>query len=321
MIITELYNGQGLGNQLFAYVMTRVLARDKGYDFGIMSPEKFKGGELFSLDFGTPVLGGSSPYEGAPPTTLPQGITQYYAEKQILHPDGTDVRSYDPDIATISDNTKIDGLFQGEDYFKHRKDEIREWLHVPIYPAEPNLCIINFRGGEYVGARNLFLGKSYWNKAIAHMREANPQMNFRVVTDDVKAAKKFFPTFPISHNLKDDYIAIQSAAYLILSNSSFAFFPAWLNTQAKLIIAPKYWARHNVSDGYWSCEYNIVKGWIYQDRAGILHDSSSCVQDLVAYKTGILDTTSPTFPPPTFRTMIAAILPKRIRLLLRKILS
>ena len=35
MIVTELYNGQGLGNQLFSYVMTRVLALDKGYDFGI----------------------------------------------------------------------------------------------------------------------------------------------------------------------------------------------------------------------------------------------------------------------------------------------
>ena len=91
-------------------------------------------------------------------------------------------------------------------------------------------------------------------------------MRFRVVTDDVRTARKFFPHLDISHVLAEDYAAIQSAEYLILSNSSFAFFPAWLNENAKLIIAPKYWARHNVSDGYWACGYTIVKGWMYQDR-------------------------------------------------------
>ena len=43
MIITELYDGQGLGNQLWCYVTTRVIAKKNGYDFGIQSPEKFKG--------------------------------------------------------------------------------------------------------------------------------------------------------------------------------------------------------------------------------------------------------------------------------------
>ena len=35
MLATEFLHGQGLGNQLFAYVTTRVLARRLGYDFGI----------------------------------------------------------------------------------------------------------------------------------------------------------------------------------------------------------------------------------------------------------------------------------------------
>ena len=42
MIINELYNGSGLGNQLWRYTVTRVIADRNGYDFGIMNPQKFK---------------------------------------------------------------------------------------------------------------------------------------------------------------------------------------------------------------------------------------------------------------------------------------
>ena len=35
MLATEFLHGQGLGNQLFCYVTTRMLAHRLGYDFGI----------------------------------------------------------------------------------------------------------------------------------------------------------------------------------------------------------------------------------------------------------------------------------------------
>ncbi len=321
MIVTELYKGQGLGNQLCAYVMTRVIALDKGYVFGIMHPERFKGASFITLDFGHPVVGGKSAYEGAVPSLLPHGITNYYCEARANLADGTDIRSYDKNIALIKDNTKIDGVFQGENYFKHRKNEIRQWIKVETRPTDPNLCIINFRGGEYAGVQKLFLAQTYWDNAIANMRSVNPTMEFQVVTDDVKTAKKFFPHFKISHNLKDDYIAIQSATYLILSNSSFAFFPAWLNERAKLIIAPKYWARHNVSDGYWSCGYNIVQGWMYQDRNGNLNNYEACIRDLASYQEHDIKDTSPIYiPPQSLRKKISRFLPSRLKKMLKKFL-
>lgn len=78
MILTEIYNGQGLGNQLACYVTTRVVAKDKGYDFGIKSPEKFKCLDFMDLDFGLPVNGGTIPAEGQPPLTLPDGNTPLF---------------------------------------------------------------------------------------------------------------------------------------------------------------------------------------------------------------------------------------------------
>jgi hypothetical protein len=108
MIITELYNGQGLGNQLWCYVVTRTIALDKGFDFGIMSAEKFKGKAFLDLDFGKEVKGGQGP-EGGPPITLPDGITNYFVEKNTWYERyKCDIRDYDPTLIRISDNSKIE---------------------------------------------------------------------------------------------------------------------------------------------------------------------------------------------------------------------
>ena len=51
MIVNELYNGSGLGNQLWRYTVTRAIALDNGYEFGIMNPHQFKALKIFDLDF------------------------------------------------------------------------------------------------------------------------------------------------------------------------------------------------------------------------------------------------------------------------------
>ncbi len=290
MIVTELYKGQGLGNQLACYIATRVIALDKGYTFGIKSPEKFKGGDFLDLDFGKTVIGGTGP-EGGPPVTLPEGIQHYYSERRILHPEnGADITLYDANLVNIQDNTKIDGLMQDEQYIAHRKKEIKEWLHVKqeyeCYDySDENTCVINFRGGEYARHPEFFLNKNYWENAIRHMLKINKNFRFIVITDDVFTAKKFFPSYGVFHfSIAKDYTIIKNAYYLILSNSSFAWFPAWTSDRLKFCIAPKYWARHNVSDGYWSLGYNITSGWYYLDREGNLSDYDTCINELKDYQ-------------------------------------
>ena len=289
MIVTELYNGQGLGNQLWCAIVTRVIALDKGYDYGIMSPEKFKGSQFLDFDFGETVTGGSGP-EGGTPRVLPDGIRHYYNERKLVHPKtGADIRTYDPNLVSVPDATKIDGVMQDEQYIARRKDEIRQWLRVRpesecLTYSNDSTCVINFRGGEYVGLRTVFLTKKYWKDAIAHMREVRRDMRFVVVTDDVKTAATFFPGLPIVHDsIGKDFSIIQHAYYLILSNSSFAWFPAWTNTNLQFCIAPKYWAHHNVSDGYWSCNYNLTTGWTYQDTTGRLFSYEECVAERDEY--------------------------------------
>lgn len=286
MIVTEIYKGQGLGNQLWCYVVTRVIAKDRGYKFGIKSPEKFKCNDFMELDFGEKVIGGIGP-EGGPPLILPFRIKHYYREKKIIHPKtGADIRIHDQNLINVPDNTKVDGLMQDEQYILHRKEEIKKWLKVKkefecIDYSDDNICVINFRGGEYVTIKSVFLTQNYWDHAVKNMLKVNKHFQFVVITDDVATAKKFFPNFEAFHfSIAKDYAIIKNACYLILSNSSFAWFPAWLNEKLKLCIAPKYWAQHNVSDGYWGLGYSPTKGWQYQDRMGNLQNYTSCLREL-----------------------------------------
>ena len=69
-----------------------------------------------------------------------------------------------------------------------------------------------------------------------------------------------------------------------MSNSTFAFFPAFTSETVKYVIAPKYWARHNVSDGYWASEQNIYSGFTYMDRKGKLFTAEECRKELEEYK-------------------------------------
>jgi hypothetical protein len=85
-------------------------------------------------------------------------------------------------------------------------------------------------------------------------------MKFEVHTDDREEASKFFPCFPIVSNIEMNWRSIRYAKYLLISNSSFAWLPAWLG-DAKLIIAPQFWGRRN--EGHWHLEQNKTERFLY----------------------------------------------------------
>ncbi len=292
MIGTEFIKGQGLGNQLFSYVSARCIARDLGYGFGTAGQEQLavnihskKGMYFMDMDLGVPITD--------------KGQYQIYQEKEdrlylktcvhdMTH--GCYVADADEDLYNIGDQTLIYGNLQAEKYFRAHKEAVKVWLKVKkeydsYQYTKDNLCIINIRGGEYTDNRALFLRRKYWLDAMKNMRSIRADMEFMIVTDDVEAAGRILPGLAVSHGeLAQDYVTLKNARYLILSNSSFAFFPAYTSETAVKIIAPKYWARHNVSDGYWASGQNIYECFSYQDRQGRLFNGEECRREWENYK-------------------------------------
>jgi hypothetical protein len=306
MLVTELYHGQGLGNQLFAYVVTRMLAEYHGYDYGIMGRENLgdprhndKGLYFIDLDLGKEVTGGIS-VPGGPPDALPDGIENYYREyRHGAHTDDqlhTDIRLTDKGLFDLKPNTKIDGNLQSEDYFCGNLDKIKEWLKVKeeydhMDTNGENICVMNFRGGDMVGNSGGFVPRSYWDNAIKRMVEYNPKMEFCIVTDDVETANKMLPEYPAYHrDVAWDYCAIKNARHVIASTSTFSCFPLWTSETLEYCIAPKHWFHHNLSQGWWSlgcCIYSFVSK--YMDRNGKLFTVEECEKEFKEYLTEFPD--------------------------------
>lgn len=301
MIITEFYHGQGFGNQLFAYVVTRMIAYKNGYDFGFCGLENFgdrrfndNGVYFMNLDLGKEVVGGSSP-PGGPPHSLPDGITNYYREyRHGLHTDSRlncDIRLTDKKLFDVPDNTKIDGIFQSEDYFYNEIEMVREWLKVsPEHEHEDtvgdNICIINFRGSDMIGNPGCWLPRSYYDNAIQHMVRYNPKMEFAIVTEDVETANRVLPEYPAYHkDVAWDFVALKNAKHVICGTSTFACWPLWLNENLKQCVVPKYWNDFNRSQGWWSLGCSIYSyPTHYMDRNGDTFTPEECRVEWEKYK-------------------------------------
>src|SRR3990167_9122184 len=245
MIVGQFHEGSGLGNQLHRYVAARVRARDLGVSFGMINPHLFKGDSFMRIDKGEEVKG---------------KLLHSFTEKKVVE-NGVDIRGYDPEINFVEESTLIEGEFQDERYWEHRIDEVREWLRVESLKMASNLCVIGFRGGEYTMFPDLFLTKDYWDEAIKRMSGLKDTMKFEVHTDDPITAKKFFPDFPIIHEIGLNWRSVRYANYLIIANSSFYIFPALLNQEVKKVYAPRFWARRNTK--VWALPQNYYKAFTY----------------------------------------------------------
>jgi len=292
MIGTEVTHGDGLGNQLFRYVTARCIAKDRGEEFAVVGRETFAnnahstcGLYFMDLDCGKEVKR--------------EDFKHIYHEREkrlylgnsahdLEH--GAYVAGTDWDMYKVPEDTLLWGNMQAEDYYLKYKEEIKEWLKVkPEYDcydfSQDDLCILHIRCTDYMDCPELFIKKSYWKKGMKNMRKINPNMRFMIITNDVKEANKILPGIPAyNFDLAKDYSIIKNAKYLLLANSSFTYFPAFTSETVKYIIAPKYWARHNVSDGYWSSEQNIYTGFHYQDRKGNIFTAEECRKELEEYK-------------------------------------
>ena len=267
------------GNNLATIISSKCIAKDLGFEWGVNPHPQFDYHNGMIQTYFLDIDYGKSP----------EGIVNSYDERCIRHlhdGDNVDVRTFDENVYKIQDNTILfDGCWQSDRYFRHRIEEVKQWIKIKPefieqYQArmkehnivlDDNLCIMNFRGGEYKPYPRLIIGAAYYHNAMEHIKKINPDVRLLIITDDVQGANQFVPGIPAVHfDIGFDYYLINNAKYLILSNSSFPIFAAITNENCKKIIAPKYWARYNVSDGYWALGDQYYPEFDYLSREGQL---------------------------------------------------
>lgn len=273
-MITAYLTGN-FGNNLFGIVSSLGIAKTLNYEWGVNPrPEYDYHNGMIQTDFLDINYG-----------KFPDNIQHEYTERCIRHNhdgDNTDIRTFDKNVYSIQDNTRLlGGVWQSYRYFSNLNlfdllkikqntiDETNNILKSHNIELDDDTCLINFRGGEYRNYSRLIVDAKYYHDAIKHMKRINEKMKFVIITDDIHTANSFLPGIPAYHfSIAVDYTMINQARYLILSNSSFPVFAALTNKVIMKTIAPKYWARHNVSTGYWATSQNIYPGFTYLDRDG-----------------------------------------------------
>lgn len=267
-MITADFTGN-LGNHLFQYAVTRTVAEHNNYEWGFNptpSNDYYNGMEQMSfmnIDYGK--------RHSAKWRELPEGVDKEWHEQKEFS-NGVWYQPFQPDVFNVSDGTKlVISCCQDARYFN--KEDIKKWFPIKdscvneyqeimksnSIALNDNTCVINVRGGyEYLHSP-ILLPSSYWNNAIKKMK-LRGVTNFIVVTDDPGYTKSFLP-YPAYHfSIGMDYYLVNQSKNLIISNSSFGIFPAWLGDG--FVVAPQYWAGYNFdiwsNSDVWTFDFNFI---------------------------------------------------------------
>ncbi|MGF7078032.1 alpha-1,2-fucosyltransferase [Mucilaginibacter sp. UYCu711] len=251
-----------LGNQLFQLAFVYTAAKKMGTSFYIdKSIENFLPAKYFEVknDFLLPLDRFLFSIEGF------KNIFRIHAKKafyKTLHRlllnnevvEFKNDRSAYVQLQQIKDGCLYEGYFQSEVYFEMCTEDIRRLFTVKQNHKNPfdqlltklpasKKIVIHIRRGDYLDA-NLSLPLSYYKKALTDVYHKNTYCIF--VSDDPQYVEQEFAYIENKYISKNSEIVdlqfLMCADICILSNSSFSWWGAWLNTkQDKKVYAPKDW--------------------------------------------------------------------------------
>jgi len=155
-------------------------------------------------------------------------------------------------------NMTLVGFFQRHEYFDFVKDELIEKVFNVPNDWQPNTIAIHVRRGDFLFDPFNFppVSVEYINKAISLMPE-----NKRIVflSDDMNWCIENFSNLPkvefrINTSPMSDIFYMANCDNVIMSNSTFSFWGAYLSNRKRQIVFPLHWfAKTSGRDGYEIC--------------------------------------------------------------------
>ena len=315
MLALKFKKDQGLGNQLWNYVVLRSTADLNNLKFKIIDYENFKAKDFLNIE----ITNTEEEHEN-------RGY-KHYKESAIFDSDlNCLIYLFDKNILNISDNTIIEGNLQSENYLIPNIEILNKYIGLKSVTKnkkiKKNTCILNIRGGEYKLHKNLILPKSYWLNGIKNMSKINKDIEFKIITDDTLYASKLLPNYEILEGgIKEDFMNLYSCNYIILSNSSFGYFPVKLGIKPEIVIAPYQWSRFGNKHNRWVSPCNYYKNWLWQNIDGNLVPESEIIKSLInsqtIYESYNIKTNSKALKRFNFKDLI----PRKLKIPIKKFLA
>jgi hypothetical protein len=286
MIVLRL-KGQ-LGNQMFQYAAARTLADRAGTRLMVASRFNYLY-EPFGI--GLPRYRNRLRYHLLDPLRRGRRFRTFQPEYRSFA-EGIVVEGYDERFHLLEDNVFLNGYFQSAGYFQTRADDVRLWFQprgrireeiervdAALTVPPERRCAIHLRFGDYytsdLGWAHPVLGwvlpPAYYRAALAKLP---PDLSFVVCSDMPERARQWLTGIPNVVVLQGnrpvvDLFAMSRCRFMVLSNSTFAWWAAYLNiVPGKRVLAPKHfigWWR-----GVWWPERIAVDGWEFLEVPPLL---------------------------------------------------
>tara|TARA_R110002074_G_scaffold307432_1_gene478283 strand:+ start:141 stop:917 length:777 start_codon:yes stop_codon:yes gene_type:complete len=238
MIVNNLCGG--LGNQLFQIATGHTLANDNNDEYGINYELKH------NLIQGHPkVKYRNTLFKNIPVTT--QVPANLYQEPNF---------HYSP--IPYENNLLINGYLQSPKYFEHNKDDVKSLFTFPdeakqkvdkavakVREKYDTVIGVHVRRGDYLLNPQIHptCTVDYYKEAIEELGDDNSLCIVCTDTPEWVGQNLCNDTVILSNSVDEleDLYLLTLCDHVILSNSTFAWWGAWLNENKPTVIAPEIW--------------------------------------------------------------------------------
>ena len=152
---------------------------------------------------------------------------------------------------------RFQGYFESEEFFKDYAAEVRDLFDVPC--PEYAATGIHVRRTDLTAGRCVELTKRYYREAMRIVGASE----YLVCSDDIEYCKQMFQgdefTFVEEQEPFEDWITLRGCANLIIANSTFSWWAAYLcNSPTKKVVMPDRWFLNDKTVN----ARKYVDGWI-----------------------------------------------------------
>lgn len=191
-------------------------------------------------------------------TIIEQFIFRFNFRYQELHSCLEEV-----DLNSISNFTYVSGYFQSSKIIEENIEFVKNLFKTSKMKIfQSNDCVTHLRRGDYLTTifdeinSKAVIPDEWFRNQLKYIKSEFSPDNFHVVGDDANYLRNFcnnleMDALPIIQSPMEDFVKLMSSKYLIISNSSFAWWAAFLNVHDDaIIIAPKNWVGFHVGQEY-----------------------------------------------------------------------